>query len=163
MQLQEAFEWHVLIIDMKLSNVLCKYLPHLPDAGIICRPFSYFHSDLPRPIARHSRFHIYNYSCFTTQGNLVSFSYYTVGIRIHERNYDSCFNIQEKNVLHTCVLLQLFFYNQENLVSFSYYTVGVHIYETHFYSCFYIEEKHLMHTYVYMNIIFYFQYIIIIS
>ena len=130
MPLQEAFEWHVLIIDMKLSNVLCKYLPHLPDAGIICRPFSYFHSDLPRPIARHSRFHIYNYSCFTTQGNLVSFSYYTVGIRIHERNYYSCFNIQEKNLIHTCVLLQLFFTITKTLFLF-HTTLWVYIFMKH--------------------------------
>ena len=130
MPLQEAFEWHVLIIDMKLSNVLCKYLPHLPDAGIICRPFSYFHSDLPRPIARHSRFHIYNYSCFTTQGNLVSFSYYTVGIRIHERNYYSCFNIQEKNVIHTYVLLQLFFTIKKTLFLF-HTTLWVYIFMKH--------------------------------
>ena len=42
---------------------------------------------------------------FYNQENLVSFSYYTVGVHIYETHYYSCFYIQEKHLMHTYVYM----------------------------------------------------------
>ena len=49
---------------------------------------------------------------FYNQENLVSFSYYTVGVHSYETHYYSCFYIQEKHLMHTYVYMNIIFYFQ---------------------------------------------------
>ena len=49
---------------------------------------------------------------FYNHENLVSFSYYTVGVHIYETHYYSYFYIQEKHLMHTYVYMNIIFYFQ---------------------------------------------------
>ena len=52
---------------------------------------------------------------FYNQENLVSFSYYTVGVHIYETHYYSCFYIQVKTLnAHVCIYEYYFLFSIYN-------------------------------------------------